>query len=280
MGINKTSLLPDILLGNLLSIYLKISAFEKDEYLAQVTGKSLSGKYFEDMEKSNVFSNMFSLTKNTDSYTISVNSLQYKDLEKFIKNYQLLYSHKELSGQAIYSKPEVYANKIIDQINNPNFITENGKNNITIFKNETPNYCHSLMYLCFQKKIRIRKIIFWNNTIEVCLDNRTEPAKNLTNRKLTKKIAKQLVREIIKKHKKAKLMKSFLEELTDLQPHLRKSVQNRIDSTLNKKKPINIKSLKLKTNKLLATAGLYIKTIKGKTTESTQFQLQKLTLDE
>lgn len=110
--------------------------------------------------------------RDTVVLVISIIKKQYEKLCSFLEEYQSLYSKKGLEGQQNYYLPEVYANEILQEINKTEYVERYGYNNLVIRNNhQKPNFCHSLMYLVFRNKIKLRRLIINNNSVEVNLDN-------------------------------------------------------------------------------------------------------------
>ncbi len=102
---------------------------------------------------------------------ITINAQQFNSLSSFIKKYYELYAKKELDGQQYYMLPSNYAEAILTNFNNPGYIKAFGCNNLTIKSGNSPNFCHTLMYLIFQENIRLRKIVMWSNKVDAIIDN-------------------------------------------------------------------------------------------------------------
>lgn len=105
---------------------------------------------------------------------ITINQEQYKNLSSFIKEYNSLYSNKELGGQQNYLLPSNYVDKVLSYINDPEYVKAYGYNNLRIHNQEVgeiPNFCHTLMYLVLQKKIKLRKMLIAPQSVDINLDN-------------------------------------------------------------------------------------------------------------
>lgn len=107
------------------------------------------------------------------AYIISFDSEQQKKLSTFLKQYTKLFLEKELDGQQNYALPELYVSDVLNFINNPEYIKIFGYKNLQLTKKEEPFFCHSIMVLALQKKIKIRKMIVTDQSAHVIFDNST-----------------------------------------------------------------------------------------------------------
>lgn len=170
MGIKKEQLLlPDFILGHLLCVYLNLYKPEGGIYSISIEISNPFASILDSLQIKEFLDKKIEKDKNL--YKITINQKQYKILRPFLKRYNSLYSKKELRGQQNYSRPEIYANELLQEINNVKYIERYGYNNLALLKHKEPFFCHSLMHLVFQEKIKIRKLLVDLKTVNVNLDN-------------------------------------------------------------------------------------------------------------
>jgi len=107
----------------------------------------------------------------TLAFVVSFNQEQYKKLHSFLKKYLNLYLLKELDGQQNYALPQFFMDKILNIINEPEYIKMFGFKNIQINNENNVFFWHSVMALVAQKKIAIRKISIIDQGVYITLDN-------------------------------------------------------------------------------------------------------------
>ena len=119
------------------------------------------------------------------AYVISFDQAQYKKLVAFIKEYCRLYLQKELDGQQNYVSPEVYLDIFIQTFNNRVYRLLYRTNNILLDNNGKTRdfFCHNIMVLALEDKIKIRRMGILDQKVVINLDNLLSPP---TDQKVTK----------------------------------------------------------------------------------------------
>ncbi|MFC1790334.1 hypothetical protein ACFLZP_02520 [Patescibacteria group bacterium] len=110
-----------------------------------------------------------------------VTQKQIPDLKKYVESYLLKYKKRLIEGQERLPLPEVLANPILRLINADSFVKTYGLKRVVVSGMSFNYFCHSLLYLHYENKIRLLDLRKWphqdkNNLIyewEAVLNNKT-----------------------------------------------------------------------------------------------------------